>query len=275
MVLVKPATVVQWHRKGFRLYWRWRSRRLGRPKMSAEIRDLIRRVSLANPLWGAPRIHGELLKLGIEVSQATVGRYLPWRPKIPSPTWRSFLHNHLTDIAAIDTFVVATATFRLLYALIVLGHDRRRIIHFNVTHNPTQAWLAHQMTEAFPWACAASCRHIFNIITKPERISRSTKIAPRRAQYTRQPLARSLPFRRSVACIIATNVAPREPFRQPNRRHVSAWEPFHFITVSLGCTGAQNPCMVPRSQQRPMFYSTNQNSSVVSSANQFPDRIDF
>jgi len=154
MVLVKPATVVQWHRKGFRLYWRWRSRRLGRPKMSAEIRDLIRRVSLANPLWGAPRIHGELLKLGIEVSQATVGKYLPWRPKIPSPTWRSFLHNHLTDIAAIDMFVVATATFRLLNAMIVLGHDRRRIIHFNVTHNPTQAWLAHQMTEAFPWDTA-------------------------------------------------------------------------------------------------------------------------
>jgi putative transposase len=154
MVLVKPATVVQWHRTGFRLYWRWRSRRLGRPKMSTEIRDLIRRMSVANPLWGAPRIHGELLKLGIEVSQATVGRYLPWRPKFPSPTWRSFLHNHLTDIVAIDMFVVATATFHLLYALIVLGHDRRRIIHFNVTHNPTQAWLAHQMTEAFPWNSA-------------------------------------------------------------------------------------------------------------------------
>ena len=151
MVLVKPATVVQWHRKGFRLYWRWRSRRLGRPKMSVENRDLIRRMSLANPLWGAPRIHGELLKLGIEVSQATVGRYMSWRPKAPSPTWRSFLNNHLTDIAAIDMFVVATATFQLLYALIVLGHDRRRIIHFDVTQYPTQDWLARQMTEAFPW----------------------------------------------------------------------------------------------------------------------------
>src|SRR5450755_3963577 len=154
MVLVKPATVVQWHRKGFRLYWWRRSRCLGRPRMSREIRDLIRKMSQANPLWGAPRIHGELLKLGIEVSQATVGRYLPWRPKVPSPTWRSFLHNHLTDIAAIDMFVVTTATFRLLYALIVLGHDRRRIIHFDVTQNPTQVWLSRQMTEAFPWDTA-------------------------------------------------------------------------------------------------------------------------
>jgi putative transposase len=149
-VLVKPATVVQWHRKGFRLYWRWRSRCLGRPKMGTEICDLIRQMSLANPLWGAPRIHGELLKLGIEVSQATVGRYMPWRPKAPSPTWRSFLHNHVTGIAAIDMFVVTTATFQLLYALIVLGHDRRKVIHVAVTHNPTQVWLAQQMTEAFP-----------------------------------------------------------------------------------------------------------------------------
>ena len=97
---------------------------------------------------------GVLLKLGIEVSQATVGRYLPWRPRVPSPSWRSFLHNHLTDIAAIDMFVVATATFQLLYALIVLGHDRRKVIHVAVTHNPTQVWLAHQMTEAFPWDSA-------------------------------------------------------------------------------------------------------------------------
>jgi hypothetical protein len=123
MVLVKPATVVQWHRKGFRLYWRWRSRRLGRPKMGTEIRDLIRRMSVASRLWGAPRIHGELLKLGIQLSQATVGRYLPWRPKIPSSTWRSFRHNHLTEIAAIDMFVVATATFRLLSASQALEED--------------------------------------------------------------------------------------------------------------------------------------------------------
>ncbi len=124
--------------------------------MSLQTRDLIRQMSMANPLWGAPRIHGELRKLGIEVSQATVGRYLSRRPKIPSPTWRSFLHNHLTEIAAIDMFVVATATFRLLYTLIVLSHERRRVIHFDVTQYPRQDWLARQMTEAFPWDTAPS-----------------------------------------------------------------------------------------------------------------------
>ena len=154
MVLVKPATVLAWHRKGFRLYWRRRSHHLGRPGTSREIRQLIRQMSQANPLWGAPRIHGELLKLGIEVSQATVGRYMPWRPKVPSPTWRSFLQNHMHDTAAVDMFVVVTATFRLLYALVVLGHERRNVIHFSVTPNPTQAWLARQITEAFPWDTA-------------------------------------------------------------------------------------------------------------------------
>src|SRR5262249_41953683 len=140
MILVKPATVIAWHRKGFRFYWRCRSRGPGRPRINAEIRELIRSMSNANPLWGAPRIHGELLKLGIKISQATVGRLMPWRPKVPSPTWRSFLCNHLPDIAAIDMFVVATATFQLLYTLIVLRIDRRRIVHFEVTPNPTQDW---------------------------------------------------------------------------------------------------------------------------------------
>jgi len=111
-------------------------------------------MSKANPLWGAPRIHGELLKLGIKISQATVGRWMPSRPKVPSPTWRSFLRNHLPEIVAIDMFVVATATFRLLYALIVLSLDRRRVVHFEVTPHPTQAWLSGQMTEAFPWDTA-------------------------------------------------------------------------------------------------------------------------
>src|SRR4029077_4858288 len=125
---VKPATVIQWHRRGFRLFWRWRSRS-GRPSVEREIRDLIRQMSSANPLWGAPRIHGELLKLGIEVSQATVAKYMVRRRGAPSPTWRTFLRNHAEGIAAIDMFVAASASFRLLYVTVILAHERRRIIH--------------------------------------------------------------------------------------------------------------------------------------------------
>jgi putative transposase len=150
LVLVKPATVIGWHRKGLRVYWRWRSGDSGRPRTNPQIRELIRRMSAANPFWGAPRIHGELLKLGIEVSQATVGRYLPWRPKDPSPTWRSFLHNHLADTVAIDMFIVATATFRVLYTLIALDHYRRKIIHFGVTENPTQVGFPSRLPTPFP-----------------------------------------------------------------------------------------------------------------------------
>jgi len=136
MVLVKPATVVQWHRRGFRWYWRWRSRS-GRPSLDRAARDLIRQMSTANPLWGAPRIHGELLKLGIEISQATVAKYMVRRHGTPSPTWRSFLRNQADGIAAIDMFVVASASFRLLYVMIILAHDRRKVMRFDVTQNPT------------------------------------------------------------------------------------------------------------------------------------------
>jgi transposase InsO family protein len=153
MVLVKPATVVQWHRQGFRLFWRWRSRS-GRPSLDREVRDLIRQMNTANPLWGAPRIHGELLKLGIEISQATVAKYMVRRRGRPSPTWRSFLRNQAAGIAAIDMFVVASASFRLLYVMIILAHDRRTIVRFDVTRNPTAGWLARQITEAFPWDTA-------------------------------------------------------------------------------------------------------------------------
>jgi transposase InsO family protein len=153
MVLVKPATVVQWHRQSFRLFWRWRSRS-GRPSVDREIRQLIREMSSANSLWGAPRIHGELLKLGIEISQATVAKYMVPRPGTPSPTWRTFLRNQAEGIAAIDMFVVASASFRLLYVMVILAHDRRRIIHTAVAEHPTAAWLSRQVTEAFPWNTA-------------------------------------------------------------------------------------------------------------------------
>ena len=186
MVLVKPTTVVQWHRQGFRLYWRRRSRHLGRPRLSREIRDLIRTMSQANPLWGAPRIHGELLKLGFDVSQATVGRYLPWRAKVPSPTWRSFLQNHMHDTAAVDMFVAVTATFQLLYALLVLGHERRNVIHFDVTQNPTQVWLARQSPRPFPGTL-----HIaFCCETAMRRMVRPSAIVSRRWRSSRSSLHR-------------------------------------------------------------------------------------
>jgi hypothetical protein len=153
MLLVKPATVVRWHRQGFRLYWRWRSRS-GRPSVDREVRDLIRQMNSANPLWGAPRIHGELLKLGINVSQATVAKYMVRRIGTPSPTWRSFLRNEAIGIAAIDMFVAVSASFRLLYVMIILAHGRRRIVRFDVTQHPTAAWLAQQVIEAFPWETA-------------------------------------------------------------------------------------------------------------------------
>lgn len=147
--VVRPETVVGWHRQGFRRYWAWKSRRRsGRPMVSTELRDLIRRVSYANPLWGAPRIHGELLKLGLRVSQATVSKYMlrPRRP--PSQAWRTFLKNHAQDLIALDFFTVPTATFRVLFVLVVLSHGRRRLVHFNVTEHPTAEWTARQLLEA-------------------------------------------------------------------------------------------------------------------------------
>ena len=147
-MLVKPATVVQWHRQGFRLFWRWRSRS-GRPSVDREIRNLIREMR-ANPFWGAPRIHDELFKLGVEISQATVAKYMMRRRGAPSPTWRSFLRNQAEGIAAVDMFVVASASFWLLYVMIILAHDRRKILRTAVTEHPTPAWLSRQVNEAFP-----------------------------------------------------------------------------------------------------------------------------
>jgi putative transposase len=151
LLIVQPETVVRWHRQGFRWYWRRKSRgRLGRPKVDAEVRQLVRRMSQANPTWGAPRIMSELQLLGYAVAESTVAKYMARPRKPPSPTWRSFLKNHAGQIAAIDFFTVPTITFRILYVFIVLSHDRRRIAHFNVTANPTAQWTACQIRQAFP-----------------------------------------------------------------------------------------------------------------------------
>ena len=155
VVMVRPETVVAWHRKGFRLYWKWKSRHpQGRPSVSLEIIDLIHRMSLANPGWGAPRIHGELLKLGFELSQATVAKYLVRHRRPPSQNWRTFLKNHMQSLVSADFFVVPTITFRLLFVFVILSHDRRRPIHLAVTANPTAEWTTRQLLEAFPWDSA-------------------------------------------------------------------------------------------------------------------------
>ena len=142
----------RWHRQGLRLFWTWKSRqRRGRAAVPADVRALIRTMSQSHPLWGAPRIHGELLKLGVDVSQAAVAKYMVRRSGPPSQTWRTFLANHLEQIAAADFFVVPTATCRLLFVLVILAHERRRIVHVAVTAHPTAAWTAQQLREACPW----------------------------------------------------------------------------------------------------------------------------
>jgi transposase InsO family protein len=152
LAIVRPDTVIRWHRAGFRLYWRWRSRRrCGRPTVSLEIRRLIREMSIVNPLWGAPRIHGELLKLGIDVGQTSVAKYMARRRGPPSQGWKTFLRNHADGIAAMDLFVVPTISFRLLYGLLIMGHGRRQILWFGVTAHPTAEWIANQLTEACGW----------------------------------------------------------------------------------------------------------------------------
>ncbi|MBF0147959.1 MAG: transposase [Magnetococcales bacterium] len=156
LVIVKPATVIHWHREGFRLFWKWKSsrKRPGRPAVTKEINDLIRKMSLENPLWGAPRIHGELLKLGYQVAETSVAKYMIKPAKPPSQTWKTFLENHANCLVAMDLFTVPTVFFKVFHVLILLDHDRRRIIHFNITTNPTAAWVAQQIRDAFPWDSA-------------------------------------------------------------------------------------------------------------------------
>src|SRR5258708_7031206 len=152
LTIIQPETLVRWHRAGFRCYWRWKSRpRGGRPQIDTEMRVLIRRMSLENPLWGAPRIHGELLKLGLEIAQSSVAKYMVKRRGPPSQGWRTFLRNHAPDIAAMDLFVVPTIGFDLLYAFVIVRLGRRDLVWINVTAHPTADLIARQITVAFPW----------------------------------------------------------------------------------------------------------------------------
>ena len=156
LVIVQPATVVGWHRAGFQIYWRLQSHPSGRPRVEPDLQQLIRRMSRENPLWGAPRIQAELKLLGHQLAESSVAKYMirqgSHRP--PSPSWKTFLNTHASEIAACDFFTIPTVTFRVLYCFVVLSHDRRRIVHFNVTEHPTAAWAAQQITEAFPFDSA-------------------------------------------------------------------------------------------------------------------------
>jgi putative transposase len=158
LVIVAPDTVLRWQRRRFCDYWTTLSGRprAGRPHVSAEIKALVATITAANPLWGAPRIHGELLKLGIDVSERTVSRLIPKRRTAPSQTWRTFLANHVRDMVSIDFFTVPTVRLRVLFVLVVLAHHRRRVLHFNVTEHPTATWTAQQIVEAFPEDTAPS-----------------------------------------------------------------------------------------------------------------------
>ena len=153
LVIVKPETVVAWHRKGFRLFWTWKVRHgePGRPVVAREVRDLIRRMCRENPTWGSPRIHGELLKLGINIGETSVSKYMVRCRKPSSQTWRTFLNNHILQLVSIDFFTVPTIRFQVLYVFLVLAHDRRRIVHFNVTAHPTAEWTGQQLRNAFPF----------------------------------------------------------------------------------------------------------------------------
>lgn len=185
--LVKPATVTAWQRKRFRDYWARLSqhRGPGRPAIANEVQDLIKQLSRANVGWGVPRIVGELRKLGIHVAKSTVEKYRVKHPKSPSPTWKSFMTNHITDFVAIDFLVVPTINFKVLYVLVVLTHQRREVIYFNVTEHPTFQWVAQQMVEAFPWDTPAICsaiamRSMANAFADECTVSSSKKLSPHR-----------------------------------------------------------------------------------------------
>jgi putative transposase len=152
LVIVQPATVLAWHRRGFQLYWRWKARAasVGRPRLDPELRRLIRRMARENPTWGRRRIRAELALLGYHVAELTVAKYMRRTSRRPSPTWRAFLAAHLRDMVAVDFFVVPTLTFRLLFVFVVLRHDRRELLHLNVTDHATAVWTAQQIVEAFP-----------------------------------------------------------------------------------------------------------------------------
>jgi len=196
VTIVRPETLVRWHRAGFRYYWRCKSNsRGGRPRIETELRALIRQMSTENLLWGAPRIHGELLKVGFEVAQSSVAKYMVKRRGPPSQGWKTFLRNHAPDIAAMDLFVVPTIGFKLLYGFVIVRLHRRDLVWINVTANPSAEWVARQITEAFPWDGAP--RHM---IRDRDRIYGAVVTRRLRAMGIRdKPIAAASPWQNGFA----------------------------------------------------------------------------
>ena len=196
MMIMRPETVMRWQRAGFRHYWRWKSRNLGgRPKITPDLQALIRRMSVENWLWGAPRIHGELLKLGFEVAQSTVAKYMANNAGPRGQSWGTFLRNHLPHIAAMDLFVVPTISFNLLYVLVIVRPARRELVWINVTAHPTAEWIAQQITEAFPWHEAPRY-----LIRDRDRIYGAAVIRRLRAMGIRdKPIAPGSPWQNAYA----------------------------------------------------------------------------
>jgi transposase InsO family protein len=259
VTIVQPETLVRWHRAGFRCYWRWKSRlRGGRPQISAELRALIRRISIENPLWGAPRIHGELLKLGFDVAQATVAKYMVKRYGPPSQGWRTFLRNHAPDIAAMDLFVVPTIGFDLLYAFVIVRLDRRLLVWINVTQNPTAEWIARQLTEAFPWNEAPRY-----LIRDRDRIYGEVAMRRIRAMGIRdKPIAPASPWQNSFAERLIGSI------RRECVDHIVVWGEGHLRQILRAYARYYNNIRTHRSLNKdaPAFRSVQRVGTITSYA---------
>jgi len=238
--IFKPETVIAWHRKAFRLYWSWKSRpRKGRPPVATEVRELIRRISAANPGWGAPRIHGELGKLGITVSETTVAKYMVRQPTRPSQTWRTFLTNHIWKLVAVDFFVVPTATFRLLFVFVILAHDRRGPVHFAVTSHATAEWTPSNSCRLFPGIrLRVFCCVIATAFTA--RLSRYRSMARDRGSALCAALTLPERLRRTADRV---NTARMFGSRHCLRR---VWSPANFALVLPVLRSLQNPSVLAK-----------------------------
>ncbi|SIO52253.1 Integrase core domain-containing protein [Bradyrhizobium erythrophlei] len=257
ITIIRPETLVRWHRAGFRCYWRWKSRRRGgRPQIEADLRALIRQMSTENLLWGAPRIHGELLKLGFSVAQSTVAKYMVKRRGPPSQGWRTFLRNHAPDVAAMDLFVVPTIGFDLLYAFVIVRLDRRELVWISVTTNPTAEWIARQLTEAFPWDEAPHY-----LIRDRDRIYGSVVTRRLRAMGIRdKPTATGSPWQNGFAERLIGSI------RRECLDHVVIWSEAHFRRILKSYAGYYNEIRTHRSLDKdaPVSRSVHRTGIIVS-----------